>query len=331
MSERYNSLNKELYNVLIVGAGQIGAFYDHPEDKNILSHAHAFTAHPCFRLLGFVDRDRSRADLAAQIWGGRVFDSTREALESEQVDVVCVAVPDEWHFDYLRELAGSKVRLVLAEKPLTQTWSEALEIKQRYATDSAPAVAVNYTRRFVPEFQELGRRIQQNEFGQFLCGTGYYGKGLIHNGSHLIDLLRFLLGEIEEVRWLDEESDYYAHDPSISGQLGFAEGGRAVLQVVDCRPYSVFELELFFAGKRIRILDSGFVIEELDVKEDELFPDYRKLEPAASTRTSLGQAMYFMADNIYRYLAFNNPLYCTLEDACRVMKICRDLREGRDE
>lgn len=331
MNDVTNDYNEPFYNVVIIGAGQIGAFYDRPGDENILSHAHAFSQHPHFRLLGFVDQDKKKTDQAVAVWGGQAFASMEEALAQEQVDVLCLAVPDEWHYEYLRKLAASQVRIVLAEKPLTQTWSQAIDIKNLFSANSAPAIEVNYTRRFVPEFMELSQQIQQNKLGKFLCGTGYYGKGLVHNGSHLIDLLRFLLGEINQVKFLAQEHDYYGDDPSISGQIGFANGGQVVLQVVDCRPYSVFELELFFEKKRLRILDAGFIIEELDVQEDPVFPGYRRLESVSIRTTSLGQAMYFAAENIYEYLVANRPLRCTLEDGFRVLEVCQRLREGEAE
>jgi len=331
MNELDKGLNGEIYHVLIVGAGQIGAFYDRPGDKDILSHAHAFTAHPHFHLLGFVDQDPVRAEQAASIWGGQVYVSIEEALAQEKVDLVCLAVPDPWHYEYLKKLAGSQVQLIWAEKPLTQTWAEAVDIKALYDDQAAPAVAVNYMRRFVPEFWELRQRIQKGEMGELLCGTAYYGKGLIHNGSHGIDLLRFLLGEIAAVRCLDQVQDFYEDDPSLSGQLIFSNGAKVVLQAIDCRPYSIFELELFFANKRIRILDSGFYMEEYDVKEDALFAGYRRLELDVTRDTSLGQAMYLASHNLYEHLAFNKPLFCTLEDGCRVMEICQHLRESEAE
>ena len=54
-------------NVVIIGAGKIGAFFDSPDSSNILTHAHAFTANRNFRLLGFVDKDLNQAGRAAQI------------------------------------------------------------------------------------------------------------------------------------------------------------------------------------------------------------------------------------------------------------------------
>ena len=45
------------FNVLIIGAGNIGALYDTPDMDKVLTHAHAFSIINGFKLLGFVDLD----------------------------------------------------------------------------------------------------------------------------------------------------------------------------------------------------------------------------------------------------------------------------------
>lgn len=59
------------YNVLIIGAGNIGAFFDMPYSKNVLTHAHAFSKVEGFNLLGFVDVDNKKAIEAANIWNAK--------------------------------------------------------------------------------------------------------------------------------------------------------------------------------------------------------------------------------------------------------------------
>ena len=67
--------NARIYNVLIIGAGKIGAFFDQPGSENILTHAHAFSTHPGFKLLGFVDSNAGQAQKAVSIWGGEYFNN----------------------------------------------------------------------------------------------------------------------------------------------------------------------------------------------------------------------------------------------------------------
>lgn len=324
-----NNHSQPVYNVLIIGAGQIGAFYDKPDSVNVLSHAHAFSIHPGFNLLGFVDSDISRAMQAAQCWGGNSFLGVEDAHRQYPVDLICLAVPDEYHYQYLKGLAKDNIKLVFAEKPLTKTLEEALEIKQRYSSSSI-SVAVNYSRRYLPEFVNLRNKIRSGEFGDYLTGTGYYGKGLLHNGSHMIDLLRFLLGEITGQSILKREYDYYPDDFSAALILDINNHGKFYMQNVDCRAYTVFEMDLMFSSKRIRIIDSGFCIEEYGVADSPTFSGYKMLQPSSAYNTSLSKALAYAAENIYEYLSEGKMLNCTLDDAYQVMKTYDDIVKGQE-
>lgn len=95
-----------------------------------------------------------------------------------------------FHAKVLEEVAKFKPKMVIAEKPLTATYEEAKMVFDLYK--NRIPLTVNYSRRFLKEFQDLKSEIQS--FGKFLKGTGYYGKGILHNGSHMIDILRFRSG-----------------------------------------------------------------------------------------------------------------------------------------
>lgn len=317
-----------IYNVLIIGAGQIGAFFDRPGDSQVLTHAHAFTLHPGFNLLGFADSNPVQAQKAAAIWGGEAFRDWKEAWQKHVVDVVCLAVPDDYHYIFLKDLAGKNSRIVFAEKPLVQTISEAEEIRNLYAA-SPVALQVNYTRRFVPEIIKLSEQVKQGRYGKLISGNAYYGKGLLHNGSHLLDLLTAMLGEIKEATVMTAVEDYYKDDPTLSAVLEYEGGGRICIQAADCRAYTVFEIDLLFEKKRIRLVEAGFRIEEYDISENPLFAGYRNLVLKRETATTLDKSLYYAASNIYEYLQWGWPLLCTLEDGCRVVQLCQELKAAK--
>ena len=146
------------YNVLIIGAGNIGAFYDSPRSNRILTHAHAFQTHKMFNLLGFVDVNIKKAQKAASVWGGKAFFSIEQTFfSSEEIDAASVAVPDEFHFDIVKTLMRFPVRCIFLEKPVTKTITEANAILKLQRNKHIP-IAVNYSRRFVPEFQKIKRK-----------------------------------------------------------------------------------------------------------------------------------------------------------------------------
>jgi len=312
-------MKKKIYNVLIIGAGNIGAFYDTPKSKYVLTHAHAFSGHKNFKLIGFVDNDTKKAKEAAKIWGTKFFSSIDEAFSYSEIDVVCNSTPDAVHYEILKKILNKKVKLIFSEKPLTVELKEAKEII-KIAKNKKIAVAVNYRRRYVPEFIKLAEEIKAGLYGEFLTGTGYYGKGLKHNGSHLIDMLRLLLGEIKGSKIVNKTFDFRKDDPSLSAVLSFKNGKNLFLEYVDSRIYTIFELDLSFSGARFRIINSGDNIEKQLVKSDMKFKGYKNISEGLILKTSLDRSMYFAADNIYKYLVKGQKLFNSIEDSFKTME-----------
>jgi predicted dehydrogenase len=310
------------YSVIIIGAGKIGAFFDTPKSREYLSHAHAFENHPGFTLLGFVDTDLGQAERASQIWGGKAFPTVSDAFSSHAIEVAVVAAPDRLHFPLLKELADYPLELVFAEKPLAKTVDEAEEIISLYK-ERGIRLAVNYSRRFVQEFSDLKSQIASGVFGGFITGSGCYGKGTIHNGTHMIDLLGFLLGEITVAEVFGSINDHFEDDPACTLRLDISAGKPFFMQAVSCELYTIFELDLFFEKQRIKIADSGFKIEYFDSCECEVFAGYRYLRLKHTVDTSLGRALKSAADQVYSSLESDLEFACTGGDALKSLKVAR--------
>jgi len=140
------------YNALIIGAGRMGAFFDSPKDKSkILTHAHAYTNHDGFNLVGFYDINPTKASNAAKRWGTKSFKSIAEAFHKNKIDIVSVAVPDQFHFSTLVEIIKYRPKIVFVEKPLTTSEFYTEKIVKLYKKFRIPLL-VNYSRRFIPEF-----------------------------------------------------------------------------------------------------------------------------------------------------------------------------------
>lgn len=316
----------QCYNVLIIGAGNVGAFFDSPESDMVLTHAHAFTRHKGFSLLGFVDSDIEKSKKATAIWRGSFYANIEEAFNKEKVDLAVVAVPDEWHYSVLKELSRFPLRAIFAEKPLTKSLPEAEEIMGIFNKKGIP-VAVNYSRRFIPEIEKIKEDIRLGLFGGFITGTGYYGKGIVHNGSHMVDLMRFLVGEVREIKPISALADFYEDDKSVSAVLEFDDKGFFYLGYVDCRNYTVFEVDLLFEKRRIRISDPGY-IEEFEVLESKLFKGYRNIVKSSEFQASFKDALYNAAENIFRSLTDGQALKCTAEDGYKTLKTSIDIRDS---
>jgi predicted dehydrogenase len=315
---------KERYNVLIIGAGNIGAFFDTPEITEVLTHAHAYEKHEGFNLLGFIDVDKQKAVQAVALWGGKVFSGLKEAFSEGNVDIVSVAVPDDSHIEVLEELSQFPVKLVFTEKPLAKTAADAERILKLYNGKGIP-VAVNYSRRYVPELTKIKADIETGVYGDYLTGTGYYGKGFLHNGSHMIDLIRYLAGEIESITSDYCIIDYYKDDPSVAAVMTLENGRPFYMQTVDCRLYTIFEIDMLFERRRFRMTNSGFTIEEHSIREGDIYKGYSYMVKTEEYTSSIGNSLYFAVDNIYNHLLKGEKLLCSIEDGYKTVEICEKL------
>jgi predicted dehydrogenase len=316
------------YRVAIIGAGRIGAMMDDPSSPHILTHAHGYKACEGFEIVGFVDSSLDKAQAASARWGGTAFESIEELFETQATEVVSICLPDELHYATLLALAEKPLKFIFLEKPAVTTAEEADVVRTLYA-ELPIKVQVNYTRRFVPEIRSLREAIRRGHYGAFLTGTGYYGKGLLHNGSHMVDLLQFLVGEVGRVAKVSEMVDFCDQDPSVSALLTMVCGGVFHLCHIDCRKFHVFELDLTFERKRIRICGLGTIIEEYSVADHGLFEGFRALNKDAEYATEHSKAMFHAITNIRNNLERNEPLVCTLEEASDTVKTCSRILRGR--
>lgn len=312
------------YNVVIVGAGNIGAFFDNKESENILTHAHAFQQSEKFNLLGFYDISKERAQQAAKRWGVQAYETMEEAMQN--AEVVCCTVPDEYHFDVLKEIAEYPVKFVFGEKPITKELEQAKEICQLYEKKNIP-LQINYSRSFLKEFSQLKKEIEN--YGAFIKGCGHYVKGVLHSGSHMIDLIIKILGKIEAVQGGDKTYDFYEDDPSVEAKISVA-GGKIYLHPIDFRVVAIFELDLFFEKARVRIWDNGNQIEIYPVLESPVYEGYYNYIKTETRQVSYNSALTNAVENIYEHLEHGKEMVCPMTKAKDVLEICCKLREWKD-
>lgn len=287
-----------MYKALIIGAGQIAGGYDEPCAKAVLTHAHAYQNNENIELLGFYDINFEQAQKMAQKWSVKAFQNPVEA------DIISICTPDFCHLSSLKIALQLNPKIIFLEKPLSNSLKEAEEIVE--ISKNVP-VLVNFSRRFTPEFQKLAKRIKSGEFGKFRSGFGYYGKGYIHNGSHMRNLLNLFFGQIKTVTETGSFVDFSENDPTKSVTLTFDEG-EFRMQGVNANDFTLFELDLIFEMGRIKILNSGYDLHIYKVVDNPKYKGYRILELCEEIHTSLDFAMENAVKNIVDYLRGSGDL-----------------------
>jgi predicted dehydrogenase len=307
------------FKVGIIGAGRIASGFDEPGGVRILTHAHAVSRQPGLALTGFYDIDPKVSRSAAAKWGGIPFESLN-ALLAEASDLVIIAVPDPFHEICLNAVAERAPRLVICEKPLTHDLPSARAIVRLFSDRSIPLL-VNYQRRFDTDVIELARRIRHGELGRPLGGTLLYSKGTKHNGSHAIDLLRYLFGEPTKLQAFDRVIDFDTEDPTVSGRIEFPSIA-VNLQAADERKFSIFEIDLLFEGGRYRFTHSGLDVEISLPKPDPVFAGYCELAVIQYRSTGLSDALTNLMASAVSYLAGGVSPSNTAADALATQEVC---------
>lgn len=312
------------YRAAIIGAGKIGAFYSKPNNyRGILTHAHAYRKEKRAKLVAFVDTKKHKARNAAKIWQVNAYKDPHKMFKKENVEIVSICTPDETHKDILRLCLKYKPKAVFCEKPLTTDLKSAKYFTGAYKKTGI-LLSVNYTRRWNKAVIDLKEAIKKNKYGRVLNIVGLYNKGILHNGSHLIDLLRYLFGEILEAIPLAARVDWKKSDPTLDAFLRFKSGGTAHLVSADIRRYEIFELDLLFEKARICFVDAGTKIKFYKVIS---FQRSKELKYVTTKETSLTLTILKALANLINVLEGKGDLLCSGEEALKTQKVCQALLE----
>lgn len=268
------------WRAAVIGCGLIGSrFSERAQGLGVYSHAEAYHVCPDFELAAVCDPDPGRLEQCARSWGVRAaYARAADLLARERPAVVSICSPDPSHNELaLMALESPGLKALFMEKPLALELGQARRIVA-LAEERGVVLAVNYLRRYSPAFQEARRRILAGDLGRLQAVGGYYTKGIRHNGTHWLDLARWLVGEIESVQaWngLDEGGD----DPTLDLRLTFREGPTGWLKGCRAEAYSVFELDLLGEAGRLRLVDAQQVFAAQTVGESAFYQGYHTLQP----------------------------------------------------
>jgi D-apiose dehydrogenase len=196
--------------VAIVGLGYFSQF-----------HQEAWSRCPEARVIGIADNDPARvAEAAKRFPQARTFHNLEAMLDAEKPDCLDIVTPQNTHLELVRSAAEREISAVICQKPLAPGWNEAVAVVES-AERPGIELIVHENFRFMPWFRETKQLVDNGKVGTplhiaFVLRPGD-GQGpnayldrqpyfrsmprfLIHEtGIHLIDVFRYLLGEITGV------------------------------------------------------------------------------------------------------------------------------------
>ncbi len=190
------------------------------------------------------------AEAAARYGWSAHTHSWREVVADPDIHVICIATPGDTHCE-IAVAAAEAGKHVLCEKPLALNAAEARRMWEA-AERARVKHMVNFNYRRVPAVNLAKQLIEDGRLGRLYYFRATYwqdwpldpqfpfvwrfdknvaGAGsMADKGSHLVDLARFLVGEIEEVAAATEI--FVRERPT-------AEGGRATVTTDDAAAFIV--------------------------------------------------------------------------------------------
>jgi predicted dehydrogenase len=192
----------------IVGCGRIA-----------YRHIEAIQANPMAELVALCDLDLKRAQERNEGVKVKVYQDYRQMLRQEDIDVVAIMTPSGMHAEHALDIINSFRKHVLIEKPM------CLKVEDGEALITAAAknkvnIFVVHQNRFNKAVQKIKSAIDNRSFGKLVLGTvrirwsrgdAYYsrdpwrgkwafdGGALTNQAIHHIDLLRWLVGDVESL------------------------------------------------------------------------------------------------------------------------------------
>ncbi|MBE9509441.1 MAG: Gfo/Idh/MocA family oxidoreductase [Bacteroidetes bacterium] len=199
---------EEQFRFGIIGSGVISEY-----------HAQAIKAQPNGKIVAISDIVRESADKFATKYNCEVIDDWQKMITRDDIDAVCVCTPTGLHAQ--QSIAAAKAgKHILVEKTMAIKLKDATEMIH-VARDNGVKLGVIYQKRTEEAPNIIKTAIKEGVFGKLIFGDAsikywrnqaYYdsaewrgtwvhegGGSSITQGSHGIDLLLYMMGDVEKI------------------------------------------------------------------------------------------------------------------------------------
>lgn len=278
----------------IIGCGNIGP-----------AHAQAINKVPEAELIAVADIVEEKAKSLAERFGAKCwYTDYQSMLKRDDIDVVCICTPSGMHSEMAVAVADAG-KHILCEKPLDIT-IPAMDRMIEAARRRGVKLAAVFQRRTYASSMRIREAIQNGELGRMVLGDAYLkyyrsqeyydsagwrgtwamdgGGALMNQGVHGIDLVQWIMGDIESVfartgalvRNIEVEDTAVAVVKYQNGAYGVIEGTTSV--------YPAAPTRLEFHGEKGTI-----ILEEQTIKKWEIIGEGSK-DPGLSEEKAGGSS-----------------------------------------
>ena len=258
----------------LVGCGRISKRHSELLGENQIANA---------QLVAVCDSTVNKAQVIADKYAVPAYSCFHEMMKTEKIDVVVLLTESGLHAQHTIALAPYGAHMVV-EKPMALTLDDADAMIEACDQNGVKLFIVKQNRFNVPVVQ-LRKALDQGRFGKLLMGTvrvrwcrtqeyydqdswrgtwAYDGGVLTNQASHHIDLLEWMMGDVESVFAKSKQAlaNIETEDMAVV-ILKFRNGGLGVIEATTAIRPKDLEGSISILGETGSVEIAGFAVNEM--------------------------------------------------------------------
>ncbi len=320
----------------VIGTGRIGYLLQKDKKREQpASHAAALAKNPRIRLAAACDIDPQKLTAWSKDYPRTAcYTSAETLMQTENPDLVVVAVSESAHTEVALTVIRYKPRLVILEKPVAPEPAAAEKIRKAAARFHVP-VCVNHERRFSADYLTAKRIIDNGGLGtlqridaHLWSGAPVWSKtcvesgncSLIHDGTHLVDTLHFLLS----TRLSDPAADRIIRDKKKAVRvlnLHYHLPRNVLLYLEFNGQSKVFDFEITVTGSEGKLVIGNGYLKQYTRAPSPFYSGFYSLKRLRGVgRPRITGYFSGMVQNCVDFLAGTSPLVSPLSEGIRALK-----------
>lgn len=263
-----------MIKIALIGCGRIAKRHVELLGKNQIDNA---------VLTAVCDIDNDRAKSLAEPYGIPYFNSIEEMLSTQDVDAVSILTPSGMHAEHTI-LAAKYKKHVIVEKPMALTLDDADAMIKSCDENGVKLFVIKQNRFNVP-VRILRQAMEEGRFGRLVLGTvrvrwcrkqeyydqdawrgtwKYDGGVFTNQASHHIDLLEWMMGDVESVFAKSTTAlvDIEAEDTGIA-TIKFKNGALGIIEATTATRPKDIEGSISILGEQGSVEVGGFAVNEI--------------------------------------------------------------------
>jgi predicted dehydrogenase len=317
-------MSRPLKTVLI-GFGNIAEGFSHDtlysKYWKYPTHASVLKDHHGFYWDAVVDTSKRALEKAKNHWDIPItVESVQELPDHYLPEVAIIATPPQVRKEIIEYFPSLKA--VIVEKPLGVNIEDAINFT-KFCNKRGIIVQVNLWRRGDRIYQKLAKSQFSELVGEPQSVFSNYGNGLKNNGVHLIDLIRFLMGEIKSVQSIPGykliKVGPLDDDFNIPAVLSMESGVPVALFPISFNNYREISLEVWGTKGLLSCLIEGLSNTVYPIADNRCLIGEKEINinKPISLGSGASDAIYVIYDNLYEAVFNNKDLLSPIDNAVK--------------